>query len=72
MSINFTNQAENAIVISVSEDSRLKMRLAEMGILPGKLLRIVDTVDKSQMIVKIDESKIALGKTVSQLLQVIS
>ena len=71
MPLNDAEIGKDMMVIAVNGGKCLKKRLASMGILPGRPLKVVNTSGRGQLIVNINETTLALGHGMTKKIHVI-
>ncbi len=71
MPLSSANIGQDVLVTAINGGKRLKARLAALGIYPGKPLTIVNHVGRGQLVVKLDGMVFALGRGMSQKINVI-
>jgi Fur family ferric uptake transcriptional regulator len=70
MPLALTNPGEVVIIDHISGGSGIRRRLFSMGIVPGKEIEVIKTHRPGPTIIAIDQSRIAIGRSVSKRIMV--
>ena len=62
MPIAFANEGEKLKIIEIQGGGNFSKRIAEMGIYPGALIRVVVNQGKGPIIIVSNDTKVALGR----------
>ena len=62
MTILDANPDEEVLVVKIEAGRELKQRLAAMGLLPESKITVVRSVSQGQVIVRIKDSRVVLGR----------
>lgn len=71
VSLSEISSGKTVLLVMVDAGRELKNRLAEMGILPNTEIHVIQNDHNGQIIVSVKNSKMILGKGMSQKMMVI-